>query len=290
MSENNLLVKRVNISKFDDFATYEWIHSGSYNLFERSLIHRVLKHNSPEGKFAVDIGCGPGLVLREMYRIYGHCVGVDISPRILQRAKGHLRAGEKRNIDLLCADIEYLPFRSSVFDVATMYSVLHHLPNPNVSLTEINRIMISESDLILFHEPNEMRIRRIFENTLIRILGKMRAVLMRSIYKEGWQQFRQEATRRFAKLGELEDLADLHSKKGFGVKEMEMLMKKSGFEVVQIKTRIQSFMTTFSRLHWPYKSIAVLDFMLSEMPILNNYLPLLLCVAKKRKLDKTYLD
>jgi len=284
MLQNNLLVKRVNVSKFNDFATYEWIHSGSYNLFERSLIYRVLKHNSPEGEFAVDIGCGLGLVLREMYRIYDYCVGVDISPGILRRAKGHLRAGEKRNTDLLCADIEYLPFRSSVFDVATMYSVLHHLPNLHVSLREINRTIISESDLILFHEPNEMRIRGIFENTLIRILGKMRAVLMRSVYRKKWHQFRQEAKRRFRKLGELEDLADLHSKRGFSVSELRMLMEGSGFEVVQIRTRIQSFMTIFSRLYWPYKSIAVLDFILSELPILNNYLPLLFCVAKKREI------
>lgn len=278
----HILIKRVNISKFDDFATYEWIHSGSYNLFERYLIRKVLKNNSPEGGLAVDIGCGPGLVLKEMYHIYGYCVGVDISPEILQRTKNHLKAEEKRNIDLLCADVEYLPFKGSAFDVATMYSVLHHLPNLNGSLEEINRIVTSKSSLILFHEPNEMRRRRVLEKTLIRIFGKGRAVLLRSVHRRKWLQVRQEAQHRSTKLGKLENLADIHSRKGFSIVEMKMLLEKSGFEVIRIKTRIQSFMTAFSQLSWPYKSLAVLDFMLSEVPILSNYLPLLLCIAKKK--------
>jgi len=283
MSKKNLLVKRMNISKFDGFTTYEWVHSDLYNLFERFLIRRVLKNNSPEGKSAVDIGCGPGLVLMEMYHIFDYCVGVDISPGILRRAKRYLSAKEKRSVDLLCADIEYMPFKNSAFDVAAMYSVLHHLPNLNGSLKEVNRIMTPQSPLILFHEPMEMRIRRIFEKTLIRTLWYVREVLYRSIYKKKWQQFRQERQCRSTKLGELEALADFHSKKGFSVIEMKMLLKESGFEVIQIKTRIQSFMATFSRLYWPYKSIAVLDFVLGKVPILNNYLPLLLCVARKKK-------
>jgi len=283
MSKKNLLIKGVNISKFDDFTTYEWVHSECYNLFERFLIRKVLKNNSPEGKFAVDIGCGPGLVLKEMYHIYEYCVGVDISPGMLRRTKGYLTAKEKRSIDLLCADVEYMPFKNSAFDVAAMYSVLHHLPNLNSSLEEINRITTSKSPLILFHEPNEMRIRRIFEKTLIKTLWNVREVLWRSVHKRKWQQFRQERQRRSTKLGKSEALADFHSKKGFSVIEMRMLLEDSGFEVILIKTRIQSFMATFSRLYWPYKSIAVLDFVLSEVPILSNYLPLLWCVARKKK-------
>jgi len=283
MSDKNLLVKKVNISKFDYFITYAWIHSGSYNLFERSLIRRILKNISPKGKFVIDIGCGPGLVLREMYHIYDHCVGTDISPRILQQAKTHFKAKKRRSIDLLCADVEYMPFKKSVFDVASMYSVLHHLPNLNGSLKEINRIMNSKSPFILFHEPNAMHARRVFEKTLLRILGKMRVVLLRTIHKRKWRQFSQETQRRSTNLGELEGLADIHAKKGFGIIEMKRLLEEGGFEVIQIKTRMQSFMTTFARLCWPYKSIAVLDFVLSEVPILNNYLPLLVCIARKKR-------
>ena len=86
MSKNNLLIKRLNISKFDDFATYEWVHSESYNLFERFLIRKVLKHYSYKGQFAIDIRCNYGLVLREMYHVYDHCVRVDISTGIIRHA------------------------------------------------------------------------------------------------------------------------------------------------------------------------------------------------------------
>ena len=108
--------------------------------------------------------------------------------------------------------------------------------------------------------------------------------------KEIQERAGQEARRRFRKLGELEGLADLHSKNGFSVLDMTTLMEENGFEVVQIKTRIQYFMTTFSRLRWPYKSIAILDFMVSEVPILNKYLPSILCIARKRSDGISSLD
>lgn len=283
MSKNNLLVKKVNIAKFDDYVTYEWFHSESYNLFERFLIRKILKNISPEAELAVDIGCGPGLVLREMCQIYEYCVGVDISLGILRCAKSCLRIEGKPNIDLVCADVECMPFKNSAFNVATMYSVLHHLPNVKGSLKETNRIMISNSSLILFHEPNEMHIRRISEKTLDKILGKVRAVLRLSVYKRKWHRFKQEVQLRFTKLGESEKLADIYSKKGFSIVEMRILMKESGFEVIQIKTRIQSFMSIFSRLVWPYKSIAAFDFVLGKIPVLSSHLPLLLCIAKKKE-------
>lgn len=280
--DKNLLVKRVNISKFNDSAMYGWVHSGSYNRFERFLIRKVLKSKLALREFAVDIGCGPGLVLREMCNIYDHCVGVDISPGILQCAKDYLKFEEKRNVDLLLADVEHMPFENSAFDTATMYSVLHHLPNINRSLKEINRVMSSRSHLVLFHEPNEVHIRRIFEKTLNRMLRKVRAVLLWSIHKTKWLQYKQEAQRRLTTLGKLERLADLHTQKGFSVSQMRRLLEQSGFDVIQIEGRNQSFMTVFSRLCWPYKAIAVLDFVLSRVPILRNYLPLLWCVARKK--------
>lgn len=282
MSEENVLIKKVNISKFDYYVTYEWIHSESYNPFERLLIRKILNETFSLGRFAIDIGCGPGLVLKEICNFYGKCVGVDISSGILQSARNNIKVKDKPNIILLQADIEYLPFKEGTFHVATMYSVLHHLPNLNSSLKEINRIMNRKSTLILFHEPNEKHLRRVFEKTLIRVLEKMRIVLYKTVNKRKWRHFKQEELLRSAKLGELEKLADIHSPKGFALMKMKTLLEKNGFEVIKIKTRTQSFMATFSRLPWPYKLGATIDFILSELPILSNYLPLLLCIAKKK--------
>jgi ubiquinone/menaquinone biosynthesis C-methylase UbiE len=281
MKTKNAMVKRINILKFKHFTTYAWIHGGSYNIFERLFIRKTLENNSSKGKFAIDVGCGLGLVLKEMHHIYDYCIGIDISLDMLRETKISLKRWEKRSIDLLCADIEHMPFKDSVFDVADMYSVLHHLPNIHSSLKEVNRIMKLKSPLIIFHEPNEIHTRRVFEKTLLRILGRMGTIFLRSIHKRKWLQAKQESHRRFMVLGRSEKLADIYSEKGFSSDHMRNLLEEAGFEVIQIKTRIQSFMTVFSRLYWPYKMMAVLDFAMSEVPVLRNYLPLLFCIAKK---------
>jgi len=282
MSKRNWLVKKVNLSKFNYYTTYALIHSESYNLFEQVFIRKTLRNNSPKAKFAIDIGCGPGLVLKEMHYFYEHSVGVDISPGILRDAKDYLTYDEKRNIDLLCADVEFMPFKDATFDVAVMYSVLHHLPNLYGSLREANRAMTQKSSLIMFHEPNELRWRHVSEKTLVRILEKTRFIFLQILHRGKWQRFNQEAQFRFSKMSRLEDLADIHAAKGFGIKEMETLLERCGFEVTEIKPRIQAFTATFSLLMWPFKLIAALDLVLTSLPILSKHLPVLFCVAKKK--------
>lgn len=288
MPTKNVEIKRINISKFKYYTTYMWIHSESYNIFERLFIRSTLKKNSPRGQFAIDIGCGFGLVLKEMYPIYSYCIGIDISSETLQRAKIGLTPIMKKRIDLVCADIENMPFKDAVFDVACMYSVLHHLPNINASLEEVNRIIKAKSPLILFHEPNEKNVRIVLEKTLLRILWKIKIIFYKSIYKKKWLQVKHEARLRFRILGSLEKLADIHAEKGFDKDLLVYLLSKTGYEVIKICPRIQSFMEVFSRLNWPYKALAAIDFVVSKIPVLRDHLPLLLCIAEKKVDDESY--
>lgn len=81
----------------------------------------------------VDLGCGPADIPLRLFqsRPALRIVAVDGSAAMLDRARQLIGgAGARRSIDLVCAGIADLPFRSQRFDAVISNSLLHHLHDP----------------------------------------------------------------------------------------------------------------------------------------------------------------
>ncbi len=96
----------------------------------------ALKHLEMNGN-VLDVGCGTGLFFSYIAAEAKTLVGVDISRRLLLQAKEHTRAF--RNVHLVQADADHLPFRDVCFDAVFAFTVLQNMPNPLKTLTEIER-------------------------------------------------------------------------------------------------------------------------------------------------------
>lgn len=87
----------------------------------------------------LEVGVGTGKNLA--YHPEGiQSVGVDLSPRMLERAARRAeRSG--RHVDLVLADAQHLPFRDDVFDAAAATFVFCSVPDPVLGLREVNRVV-----------------------------------------------------------------------------------------------------------------------------------------------------
>lgn len=105
----------------------------------------------------MDICCGSGPQLEYFERNGGRAIGIDISVEMCKIAK--LRA-MKRNLNykVVVSDVENLPIKDKVFDIATCYGGLHHLPDPHVGISELCRV---SREAIAFIEPHDSLLRRI---------------------------------------------------------------------------------------------------------------------------------
>jgi len=74
------------------------------------------------GDRILDCGCGTGIFLEKVAGGVQFAVGVDLSPKMLERAK--LRLGQISNVELVCADIDFLPFSEGTFRHVFMFTVL----------------------------------------------------------------------------------------------------------------------------------------------------------------------
>lgn len=111
----------------------------------RSLRRRLW--SEVHGALILEIGVGTGKNLA--YHPQGaRSVAIDLSPRMLERA---VRRAERsgRQIDLVLADAQHLPFRDDVFDAAAATFVFCSVPDPVLGLSEVNRVVRGEGQIHL---------------------------------------------------------------------------------------------------------------------------------------------
>ncbi len=75
-------------------------------------------------------------------------VGFDFSPKMVRRAVSRA-AKMSLSADLLLADVNYLPFKTGIFDTALATFVFCMPPNPVVSLAEVARACRPEGQIVL---------------------------------------------------------------------------------------------------------------------------------------------
>lgn len=85
----------------------------------------------------LDVGCGTGLLFSHVVAEAQTVVGVDISRLLLRQAKE--RARNFRNVHLIQADADHLPFRNACFRVVFAFTVLQNMPKPLETLSELKR-------------------------------------------------------------------------------------------------------------------------------------------------------
>jgi ubiquinone/menaquinone biosynthesis C-methylase UbiE len=107
--------------------------------------HRLIRDGTElaPGTRLLEVGCGAGAVLAVLGQEYPgvRLFGVDIEPKQLEFARGHLeRAGVEAT--LLEGDALALPFEDESFDHVWMMWFLEHLADPPAALREARRVLV----------------------------------------------------------------------------------------------------------------------------------------------------
>jgi len=95
----------------------------------------------------LDVGCGTGLLFKHVAAEAKTVVGVDISGKLLLRAKESAR--DFRNIHLIRADADHMPFKDNHFSVVFAFTVLQNMPKPLETLNEIKRVAKLEASIVV---------------------------------------------------------------------------------------------------------------------------------------------
>ena len=157
-----------------------------------SFVEHAMGLVGPAPGNAVDIGCGPGQILKKLSaRLpeWKFC-GVDRSFAMIRLAaesggKSDLppatgsTGSSKGNVQFFPGDANFLPFRDASFDLVLCNSVLHHMREPARLLAEIRRIAKPNAGILLCDLRRPSRITYLFH---VRWHGRHYEGLMYKLY------------------------------------------------------------------------------------------------------------
>ena len=103
------------------------------------------------GAAVLDAGCGTGRALpplRDAVGPGGTVLGLDLTPEMLEAA---VRAGRDRAGQLALGDVARLPLKTGALDAVFGAGLISHLPEPELNLRELARVVRPGGQLALFH-------------------------------------------------------------------------------------------------------------------------------------------
>jgi ubiquinone/menaquinone biosynthesis C-methylase UbiE len=151
-----MLTKQAAIDYFSINA--EQYTTGHYRVIDSTPLWRrhhafmqIIRERSPGGKARIlDLGCGPGLLARDLSNLAYEGTGVDAAPGMIEMCRKRYLAEKWAapwNFEL--ADVENLPFTDNSFDVVTAAGVIEYLRDDEKMLSEAKRVLTPKGILIL---------------------------------------------------------------------------------------------------------------------------------------------
>lgn len=95
---------------------------------------------STKGKYALEVGCGGGLLCEEIATIGFDTTGIDPSEQSLKTAEDHMKANSL-NIHYIKGIGEAIPFLENSYDVVFCCDVLEHVCDAPKVISEIFRVL-----------------------------------------------------------------------------------------------------------------------------------------------------
>jgi len=114
---------------------------------QKAKYSAALENVDVAGGIILDVGCGSGLFFKEVTGQANMVVGVDISRKLLLKAKEQAMGFGK--VFVLQADADHLPFRAAFFDAVFSFTLLQNMPKPPETLDEFKRVTILEGKVVV---------------------------------------------------------------------------------------------------------------------------------------------
>lgn len=114
-----------------------------------------------KGKRIIDTGCGHGLNARAIAKFCNTVIGAELGKSIENAYKNNTC----ENVWFIQADLQFLPFADKTFDILLSGGVLHHTPNTELALSNVETTLKSDGKLCIWlYQPQKSIIHNMFNN------------------------------------------------------------------------------------------------------------------------------
>ncbi|MGZ4512807.1 MAG: class I SAM-dependent methyltransferase [Mycobacterium sp.] len=195
---------------------------------------------------ALELGCGTGFFLLNLIQsgVARRGSVTDLSPGMVKVAT---RNGQALGLDIdgRVADAEGIPYEDNTFDLVVGHAVLHHIPDVELALREVVRVLRPGGRFVFAGEPTT------FGDTYARTLSTWTWRVATNVTKlpglDGWRRPQAELDES-SRAAALEAVVDLHT---FAPGDLERIAGNAG--AAEVQTATVEF--TAAMLGWPLRTI-----------------------------------
>ena len=126
----------------EEFRTYEKYELENWRISYIKRLFEWLELSSKDKYLDIGVG-GSGYTIIETSRKGIFSVGIDVSFEGIKKAKyfAEVELKDTKLYNFIVANAEHLPFKNETFDKISAISVLEHIPNDELTIKEIARIL-----------------------------------------------------------------------------------------------------------------------------------------------------
>ena len=151
----------------------------SFEMIRRKEVVLEVVRDYLQDRFGLNIlecGCGPGGVLRELPMTEQRVFGLDINPESLRIVRQDCQQAQ-----LVCGDLERLPFTAATFDIVLCVGVLSYLREDREALVELSRLL-KPGGLLVLANPNLFMFDKLLDPfyPLVRPFTRLRQLIRKS--------------------------------------------------------------------------------------------------------------
>ncbi len=228
--------KRANILYHDwEAQTYDEKWSISYDerciSYARERFEKIAGTGGWPYRKALELGCGTGFFLLNLKQAgvldEGHVT--DISPGMVEVARRNAR-GLGFDVAGRVADAESIPYGDDEFDLVVGHAVLHHIPDVELALREVLRVLRPGGRFVFAGEPT--RYGDVVARRLSRFTWWATTNMTRLGPLRGWRRPQAELEES-SRAAELEAVVDLHT---FTPAELRRVAAVAGAIDVEVRT------------------------------------------------------
>lgn len=121
-----------------------------------------------QGKTALDVGCGAGLLAEPLARLGAKVTGLDAAPELIAVARDHASA-QGLDIDYRAGELEQL---EGQFDLVTCMEVIEHVADPAAFVRALAK-RLAPDGLLVLSTPNATAMSKLMMITLGEGLGRI---------------------------------------------------------------------------------------------------------------------
>jgi ubiquinone/menaquinone biosynthesis C-methylase UbiE len=243
-------LKLANVLYHDwEAGTYDEKWSISYD--ERCITYAADRFRLVAGEFAepyghaLELGCGTGFFLLNLMQAGVAARGsvTDLAPGMVQAALCNA-TGLGLEVDGRVADAERIPYEDATFDLVVGHAVLHHIPDVQLALREVLRVLKPGGRFVFAGEPT--KVGDWYARRLGSLTWKATTTITRLPALRGWRR-PQEELDESSRAAALEAVVDIHV---FDPADLEGIARRAG--AVDVRVATEEF--TAAMLGWPVRT------------------------------------